>query len=228
MGRKFLLTAILAGVLVWSCGNKQSTSDMIDQGVITYHVEYLCSQDDNPLISLLPSTMDYKFKKHNISLTTEGYLGFFSSRFISKAKSDNSNILLKVLDKKCNYPFPKDEIAFGYKQLPSMKIQYSDSTKNIAGYKCKMATIRFKDKNIDPINIFYTNDIGIKQPNRNTPFHQLPGVLMEFSMRIHNIDTHIKAIQVVQADIPDSEFQIPADYKKVTRKEIQNFFVGFN
>jgi GLPGLI family protein len=141
------LSIILLLILTWSCKTSSESSNKISEGIITYNVSYFTSEKDNPIIALLPNKVELRFKDNNICLISEGYLGFFSTKFISKYKNQSSNILLKVLSNKLNYEFPKDEIAFLYNQLPPTQIEYTDSTKMIAGYNCKQAILHAKDQN---------------------------------------------------------------------------------
>lgn len=227
MGKYLLLALISLQILLSSCKNQHPSIAAISSGTITFNINYLCSEKDNPMISLLPTSMQVKFKNDNISLSTEGYLGLFSTRFISQATSPNSHFLLKVLNNKFDYQFPRQELAFIYEDNKEMKIEYSDSTKNIAGYSCNMAKVYLKKSPQTPITIFYTKEIQLKDPNRNTPFYQLKGVLLEFRVRMYGIDTHIQATEIKEGPIDDSEFIVPRDYKKVTRQEIQQFILDF-
>ena len=229
MIRKTLLILSLIGILY---GCKDVSKKKIQEGSITYKVQYLCNDgddgDDDSIIGLLPTTVNLKFKNNNISLTTVGCLGFFNTKFISTYEGLNGNILLKVLNNKYNYEFSNDDSAFFSDIHTPMKLEYCDSTKTIAGYHCKMAIIKFPKQNINPIKIFYNNDIGIKKPNRNTPFHQFDGVLMEIETRIENVNTCLVATQVNSEKISDTEFKIPEDYRKTPLKEMKEFFSNFD
>ena len=58
-------------------------------------------------------------------------------------------------------------------------IKYLKTDKVIAGYKCKLARVFIEDVPT-PIDVYYTEDIHIENPNRNTPFSEINGVLLEF------------------------------------------------
>ena len=228
MVRYRLLLLIICGLL-WGCKQYKSSKGGLKEGTITYQVNYLSDEKDNPMITLLPSTVDLKFKENNISLISEGYLGFFSTRFISSFKGQQSHLLLKVLNNRFDYAFPRKEIAFIYKQYQDHRIEYRDSVKNIAGYDCKMAIIHCPSNNqLNEIKVFYTHEISLKDPNRNTPFKDLKGVLMEFETTMHNIGTHFIAIKVSEDKVEDSEFTVPENYKSISKEGIQKFILDFN
>ncbi|MFA8434585.1 MAG: hypothetical protein ACEPOZ_08730 [Marinifilaceae bacterium] len=225
---RFLLLIIVTCGGLWSCKNHNPSTPKIKEGTITYEVKYLSDEKENPMVTLLPATVDLKFKSNNISLFSEGYLGFFSTHFISSYKGNASHLLLKVLNNRFDYAFPQDEIAFIYQNQPEIRIEYCDSTKNIAGYNCKMAVIHCPGAKTEKITAFYTHEISIKDPNRNTPFKDLKGVLMEFKTSIHNIETHFVAVKVSDEKIADAEFTVPEEYKKISEEEIKKFLLDFN
>ena len=222
------LSIILTLLLAWGCKTKSETDDKINEGIITYNVSYFSSEKDNPIIALLPNKVELRFKDNNICLISEGYLGFFSTKFISKYKNQNSNILLKVLSNKLNYEFPKDEIAFVYNQQPPARIEYQDSTKQIAGYECKHATVYMDNISKTKIDLFYTLDIGLKAPNRNTPLYKILGVLMEFETTMNQVKAKFTAQSVSLTTVNEEEFTIPEEYVLSDLKTLKKYIVDFN
>lgn len=210
-----------------SCKENTARKSKIDEGIITYNVSYFASEKENPIVALLPNKVELKFKNNNISLTSEGYLGFFSTRFVSLHKNEVSHILLKVLNNKFYYEFPKDEIAFIYNQLPPVEIKLLKATKTIAGYECNIAELYFQEDCTTPVTIAYTNDIGLADPNRNTPLHKIDGVLMEFETTMNQVKTKFTAQTVCLEKICDEEFLIPEDYVLSDLKTLQKYIVDF-
>jgi hypothetical protein len=225
---KHALGIILISLIVLGCKQSNKPVETADEGIITYEAHYFTSEKDNPIIALLPNKVELRFKNNNISLTSEGYLGFFSTKFISIYKSDTSRILLKILNNKFNYEFPQNEVAFIYNQLPPKSIDYIDSTQIIAGYECKMAKLNNYSNSTHPINVFYTNDIGLKKPNRNTPLHKIPGVLMQFETTINKVHAKFVAQSVRFEPIPEEEFLVPKEYKKADLATLKKYIVDFN
>ncbi|GAO31830.1 hypothetical protein [Geofilum rubicundum] len=71
------------------------------------------------------------------------------------------------------------------------------------------------------MNIWYTNEIGIEDPNRNTPFEMIPGLMLEFEIVYQNIIFHLKADKVIEESHPAEIFNIPAGYEATTIEEIE-------
>jgi len=210
-----------------SCSNSSDKNNTEIEGTITYNVSYVANENENPIISLLPTTVEYKFKNNNISVLSEGYLGFFSTRFISRANEKKSSILFKILNNKMNYQFSNDEVPFIYNHKPATKIEYFDSDRIIAGYKCKIARVYIAELT-EPIDVYFTQDIQIDNPNRNTPFRDIDGVLLEFETTINKIQAKFSVQNISLTPVDIEEFTIPADYKLSDAKTISKYVLNFN
>ena len=209
-----------------SCSSKSDKIENDAEGTITYKVCYESNEDSNPIVALLPTQVEYKFKNNNISVLSEGYLGFFSTKFISKINEPNSSILFKILNHKMNYEFSSDEIPFIYKHKLATKIKYLKTDKVIAGYKCKLARVFIEDVPA-PIDVYYTKDIHIKNPNRNTPFSEINGVLLEFETTMNDITAKFSAQNVSLTPVSKDEFLVPSDYVKSDAKTILKYVLSF-
>jgi GLPGLI family protein len=108
-----------------------------------------------------------------------------------------------------------------------MTITPTDSTKTIAGYECQHAFVTFENDPDKNFSIFYTNDIGIKEPNWCTPFHEISGVLMEATVNKFNIDMHMIATSVVEEKYPAEDFIITTEYQPITVEEMADIFQSF-
>ena len=91
--------------------------------------------------------------------------------------------------------------------------------KEIAGYVCKKAKVTWDDLSFD---VFYTDEIKITDPNWNNPFNEIDGVLLQYQFDMFGIKTKITAETVEKIDVEDETFDIPADYKTVTKAEMED------
>tara|TARA_R110001583_G_scaffold16041_10_gene65195 strand:- start:77 stop:754 length:678 start_codon:yes stop_codon:yes gene_type:complete len=209
-----------------SCSSKSDKVKADAEGTITYKVCYETSEDSNPIVALLPTQVEYKFKNNNISVLSEGYLGFFSTRFISKIDEPNSSILFKILNNKMNYEFSSKEIPFIYNHKLATKIKYLKTDKVIAGYKCKLARVFIEDVP-NPIDVYYTEDIHLENPNRNTPFSKINGVMLEFETTMNKIKAKFSAQNVNLTPVNENAFIIPSDYVKSDAETILKYVLSF-
>lgn len=224
------LTIIIAfcfGLFSSSC-RELIDEKYISEGIIEYQVTYPKSNDAGFMAGLMPETMYFKFKKDKIALDLSGGMGMFKTSFVSDFENHTLLQLVKMMNKKYAILFHSTEIDAMNNEIPKMNIEFVDAKKVIAGYECKKAVITFPDDKNVSFDVFYTNDINLKTPNWSTQYKEIDGVLMEYQMTRYNIEMKFTAKYVVKQSIEDSDFEIPEDYKIISRKEMDNLFSNFN
>ena len=135
--KRFVFVFITLGLLVFFGCDSSIFKKGIDEGQITYNITYFQSDDENPLVSLLPTTMVIKFKDNSSIGIIEGWMGLFKSSYISNFKKKTNTSTFKVMDKKLAFETKFDEENFGFDPFPSLKIEHTTDEKMISGYKCK-------------------------------------------------------------------------------------------
>jgi hypothetical protein len=207
-------------VLFNSC-NLVNSSGKIDEGTISYDIVYLQDEKTNPIISILPTTMTFKFKDGYSLQKIEGWWSVFQMTGITDRNDDKRIATLKIMNDKYYFETNLKGQGFGFDEMNNLKVVPTDSEKIIAGYKCKCSNVFIGDS-VKPIfSVYYTNDINLDNPNCNNPFGMINGVLMQFQMTFQKIPMILTAKKVVKEDISDDEFKIPTGYVKVSREKMQ-------
>lgn len=207
--------------IFYGCGNDVSKGR---EGIIHYELTYLDDENANPIITFLPNTMTYSFKKNKTIQKVEGWGGVFKMVGISDNKKDSVIALMKILGDKLMYRCKLGDDSFGYDPLEGMTIEYVDETKVIAGYNCKKALAKYKDSTFE---LFYTEELKIENANWNTPYKDVKGVLLEYQINMFKINTKIVAKEVEKIDIEESEFDLPTGYTQVDKKTIEETVFKF-
>jgi hypothetical protein len=190
-------------------------SGKIDEGTIEYDIVYLQDEKDNPLISLLPTTMSLKFKDELSIQKIEGWMGIFQMAGIADRANNKRDAILKIMNEKYYYETTMDGPPFGFDEMPGIRVEPSDSTKTIAGYLCKCSNVFIGDSAKPSFTVYYTDQIKLDNPNCNNPFSMINGVLLEFQMSFQKIPMRLTAKKVTQEEIPDDEFNVPEGFSKV-------------
>ncbi len=105
-----------------------------------------------------------------------------------------------------------------------MNLIQTNETKVIAGYTCKKMKVIPLDKKTAPFDIYYTDELDIKDPNFTTPFYKIPGVLMEYQLEKFGLEIKFTAKSVKQVPVDDKCFHVPHEYRKVSEKEMKRIF----
>ena len=189
------------------------------QGVIEYDVTYLSNKSSMPT-NLLPKKITLKFRASKSITTMDGFMGMFSLSNISDFKKQTNTLLLKVMDNKYYQQGEKLEPPFFYDGIKKPEIAFTNLTKEIAGLNCKMALVTFSDTIQKPFKLYYTDDIKLLNSNKSNPFNIIDGVLIQFNIRINNIEMQLCANKYRKEPVSKDNFDIPEKYRKVSREKI--------
>ena len=177
------------------------------------------------MASMMPSKAIVKFKDNITSTEIKIGMGIMTTSFIADPNKKTLTSLLQISDKK--YALVMDSVEVNNRTGKSvLKIQFSDETKKIAGFKCKMAIVTDSTNTSYPV--YYTNDIKIKNPNWNTPMKSIEGVLIQYPIIQNNIKMILTASSVAGMKTDAASYSIPADYKMVeTLQEMPEIFQAY-
>ncbi|HAM98413.1 MAG TPA: hypothetical protein DCQ26_07355 [Marinilabiliales bacterium] len=191
----------------------------IKEGKIIYGIEYMQEESENPLISLMPSTLEMVFKDNTVKMEVQGWMGVFKSSFIRHYPQEQSITVFKMMNKKYYYKSVGGTDFMGMSSYPNMKIHFDDKEKKIIEFNCKHVSVEIPEKSLN-FDVYYTNDIRIESPNSLTPFHEIPGVMMEFQIEIHGIPMRLLAKEIIDLDVQEDVFNVPEGYMEVTKDTV--------
>lgn len=190
------------------------------EGKIKFRITYEQGPMNGYSTTVLPKEMIMEFSNDMVRNTIEGGLGFFSLVNVSDLRNYQHTTWLKFIDKKYIYIGDKKETPCCFGMLEGMVLTFTDSIKNIADMECRQVIASFPNDGIKPFNIWYTKEIGLYNPNGNTPFHEIPGVLLEFNTLMGNANMHMVATSYDAQHIPQKHFQPPRNFRPVTKGEM--------
>jgi len=219
MKRVFQILVSVLVLLLWSCGSDQPREASDKEGIIHYDIKYLDDPNEYAIITFLPNTMTYTFKDNKSIQKVSGYGGLFRMIGMADSKSGKVVAFMKIIADKYMQKSEISENSIGYDPIDSLTITYTGDTKNIAGYLCKEAVAEADGQKY---TLYFTNDIHIKNPNWNTPFKNIDGVLLEYQIKLFGINTRITATKVENIPIDDKAFDVPEDYALVPMDTIRN------
>ena len=202
----------------YSC--KEQGGKYIDQGEIHYNIDYKGTIGVPK--EVLPQNLIVSFKKDKILFEMSG-IG--NSGIINLANPEKGifDTYFSFFTRKYYYAAEPGEIYPGFEEMDGMIIKKTSRTEIICGFNCKNAEVTFSSDRKKIFNIWYTNEIKVKNPNASTPFNQIDGVLMSFFFLLGPSELHFDAETVYKKDIPDETFERRDKFVKVTRDEIRQF-----
>lgn len=217
-GRVPFFAILLVLTLVTPLGCSRVADKDFSEGFIEYCIEF----EDTVAVSafnanMRPNRMVIKFKDNNTINKVEGLSGAFSFAFIQNKMNSKAYTLIKLLNKKLYYEetLEQDNYPFAYREMPEFSIVKTTDTVEYLGYNCYVARATFIDTINAPFDIYYTNEISIPNPNSNTPFNQIEGVMLKFSTVLFNQRMSVLATSIKSSKISDEEFVISPDHEAI-------------
>lgn len=222
---KIFLQVVLLVFAFSSCKQIIGTND---EGQIEYDISYPDSISNDIMSSMLPSKMITKFKNNQISSEFRVGMGIISATFIANGEDKTMASLFKVVDKKYALLYNKEKTQEELEKLPKFEVTELKETKKIAGYNCQKALVTQVDNPKNSFNVYYTQEIKVKNPNWNLPYKQIPGVLLEYQIRHKDMEMRFKARKVIIEKINEEDFSLNPEYQVVQHDQlpeiIQSFF----
>ena len=233
LGLLGILVCVSVGVFMFSCNaEKHLFTQKIDEGRIVYDVSYPELEDGHMMTSILPNEMTISFKGNRYNSEFNTYGGVFKSKICVDASTREYAQALKVFKKKLACDFDPVDIEEMLSDFPAFSIVPSGQVDTIAGIACKVAHGVFYDLTSSNIKIYYTDMIGVENPNWCSPFDELDGFLMAYDLDMFDMRLRLTAKDLSMQEVDEEEFGISDDYKQVSYKyiktEIEKLMMSFD
>jgi|CXWL01.1.fsa_nt_gi hypothetical protein len=190
--------------------NKIFAGKNVAEGVIEYEVTYPKLDPNSLMAGFLPDKAYLRFKNNNMITEMSGMM--FKISYISNQESKSVEQTFSLLSQKSASHISLEDLQkMNGSYLSS--IEEGTQAKEIAGFSCKEAKVKLKTG--EAIRVFYTNEIGITNPNWSNPYSKLDGVLMDFQLESYGLSMHLTAKSVLPEKIEDSSFRVSNDHNKI-------------
>jgi hypothetical protein len=220
---RFTYVLFIAAISAMTCNSCSSGGNKyLDEGEIHYSVEYAGAVGAFPR-EFLPNSLVVSFKDDKIlyeMITPIGNSGILN---LANPEKNIYDAYFSLLTIKYYYPARPDEIYPGFEAMRGMEITKTSRTSVICGFDCKNAQISFPADRNKKYDIWYTNEIRVKDPNVCTPFHEIDGVLLNFFFIIGHSEMHFNAETAYKKKIPNQIFLRRERFVRVSREEIIRF-----
>jgi hypothetical protein len=210
-----LFIALILAVTEYSC--KEKGGKFIDQGEIHYSIEYV-GEFGVPK-EFLPGNLVITFKDDKILYDMSGIANSGIYNLTNPEKGINDTYF-SIPPVRYYYAGEQGELYPGFSTMNGMILKKTSKTAVICGYNCKNAEVKFLSQSDSTYNIWYTDEIKIKNPNASTPFREIDGVLMNFFFFIGTSELHFAAEGVYAKNIPEKVFERKVKFIRISREDI--------
>jgi hypothetical protein len=217
---KALLFTVLIIFVASSC--RKTGGKHLDQGEIHYDIKYEGHVTLMPK-EIMPKSLVVSFKDDNIVYELISPFGNSGITNLSNPSKKIHDTYLSLFTIRYFYASNPGELYPGFDAMQGMEIKETAKSEVICGFHCKNAEITFPFDRSKIYNIWYTDEIPVKNPNASTPFNQIDGVLLNFFFFIGSSEFHFEAQNIYRKEIPDKTFERKEKFKRVSRNDINKF-----
>lgn len=219
----FKYIVLVAIIILYSC-DRSSKKKNFNEGYIEYSID-INETDKSKIGSFsLPSKLTVKFKENSTINRIEGMSGSVNLTFIKNVDDEMFLVLVNLWAKKLYYQdsLIKKCLPKTYPGMENLSIEKVDGMVKFNGFSCKKAIAHLNDTSNLSFEILYTNEINIANPNSNTPFEPIDGVMLKFSIKLNKYLMNLSASTIRQESISNEEFELPNGYEKVSKRTIED------
>lgn len=207
---------IAAPLLLTNYSCKEKGGKYIDEGEIHYNIEY--KGIESSFKDFMPKTLVVSFKNNKTIFEISSPIANSSIINVSNPESKIYDTYICLFGVKSYYSCTPGEINPGFESMKGMELKKTSKTTQICGYTCKNVEVTFPSNRNLVYNVWYTNEIKLKNSNITNPFRDIEGVLMSFFFFMGKSELHFEAETVYQKEIPDKVFERRPKYKLVTKE----------
>lgn len=207
-----LFTGVLYSMLAtYACNNG---SGQPGEGRIVYAVSVEGDAVDPMMKAMMPSEITTYFKNHMTTTIISMGMGMMETRMISDATARQYSTLISAMGKKVAMVMDGKTVEENFSDRVPLKVRYTEEMKEIAGLQCHQAMIT--DSTDNQYAVYYTDALGTVDYNWSTPFREIKGMMMEYSIRFDNVVLKLTAKEVVREPNDSSLFVVPPGYEVIT------------
>lgn len=207
---------ILGSVLLFSCKTQPKN---ISSAALTYSISFPdVDKEKKPITSmLLPKKQKLLFKDN--TFLTHIKKATFELKILSE--TTEPTFYSEFYFNTVQYTQAEGEnLAELYASLPSYEVNFTDESDTLMGLTIKKAIV--KHEGFGKIDVWYTEDFAIQDPNWCTPYKEIPGVLIEYVIYQFGVQMNIKLTEWEEKEISDSVLNINPKGSELTFDAFQD------
>lgn len=216
------IALLLTIVFVWfvaSCSSLSRAGNDIE-GKIVYEISYPY-EAQSIMMDLYPKEMTVAFKDNKLHSSIRSEYDMLTTDFIVDNSQKEFAQLLKNMSKRSAMKMNKEETTRWFDAMPGYRLEKTNETKIICGYKCYKTIAHPEDSSKPTIDIYATRSIGLDNSNWWNPYGELDGFMMAYDIEQYGICMRMKAKRVCFEKLEPNEFDIPEAYTMTDARTMQ-------
>lgn len=158
-----------------------------------------------------------------VQMTKGGHLRSEMSSSIGKtitifdAREGKGAVIRELGSQKILVPLNRENWAETNAKFQDLTYAFLKDSMELIGFKCSKANAMLKDSTV--MNVFYTREISTENPEVDSQFGTLPGMVLEFSYTKGNTMVVYTATSINFDPVPIQKFDVPSSGYRVLSYE---------
>ncbi len=216
--RNLLFVAGLILILFYSC--REKGGKFISEGEIHYNIDYKTTISSFSM-DLMPKTLVVSFKNNKILFEILAPVGNSGITNLVNPDKELYDTYINFFGNRYLYAGQPGEINPGFESMKGIVVRKTDKKTVICGYDCKNAEVTIPGDKSRVIDIWYTDQIKVKNSNSTSPFKDIDGVLMSFFFIMGKSEMHFEAEAVYKKEIPDQNFERKPKFRMIDKASME-------
>lgn len=216
-------------IILWLGVVEQAVAQRPLKGRVVYNISYPGSNVDLAELQQLPVKAVILTKNNQVRTELSGEnSGLFQIK-ISDGNTNEVSTMLEIMKERYVIKKQYQEIQNALRNMPQPELEFTDETKEILGYTCRKVIARTTDMfGIEhESEIFYTNDIPGAAFNFDSPYNEIPGLMLEYEIRVGQLNIRYEAQSVKKRlFVGGRNFYVTRDYQEITYDELTQKLQG--
>jgi hypothetical protein len=214
----YLFFVVLVCVGFARCGMSAGKGNGME-GTIVYDVTFPYEQN-TIMLDLFPKEMVFQFKGSMMRSQIKSSYDLLTTDFIIDNNDKTITQMLKNMSDRYSMSLNGDEVGQWLKNYPTVTLETTTETENIAGYVCNKTVAHFANDSIPPITLYHTKGLGINTENWWNQFNGVEGFLMGYEMQQYGKRMRLRAREVRFEPIDEKVFEHNPNFKGITMQEM--------
>ncbi len=219
---RFIYGLLIVAVIAVTGSCRKKSGKNISEGEIHYAINYVGDINSMPR-EIMPKNLIVSFKGDKILFEILSPFGNSGIINLSNPSKEIFDTYISIFTLRYFYAARPGEIHPGFEAMRGMDIRKTSKEMVICGYNCMNAEVTFPFDRSRVFNIWYTDEINVKNPNASTPFRDIDGVLMNFFFLMGGSELHFEAENVYRKEISDDTFERREKFSRISREDINKF-----
>lgn len=192
------------------------------KGTIKYKVSYPYFKGDGLTKAMLPKEMYFVFHDGKINQYSKKG-GLLKMGVMGEPSKDSVSIYIDFGKADFRSNFSGEKVREFIQYQTDLEIDLIEGEeKEILGFKCKKALVKYKNGAFPDFTVYYTEELEVENPNFYNPYASIPGVLMEFEMERFGLVSKIEADTFMTTLPEEHQFDLDTNFMAIQFQSFEN------